>query len=240
MKSDWLSTGVGPGFAWEEQPGLEAVVGEPNFKAVWWLENAVRAARSVARVVLQGGSASGFLVGPDTFMTNNHVFESAEDARTAKLQFNYRKLADGKDAPVDEWSCDPDALFHTNPALDYSIVRVKPKKGKKAGRVWGSFNLRHGQKVRVNDPVNIIQHPQGRHQEIAFRDNRVRAVKDTFVQYLTDTDYGTSGSPVLDDWFNVVALHNQRVADPKKPDRFYRNQGFLITAILADAGKRLP
>lgn len=241
MKSDWLSTGVGPGFEWKEEPGvLEAVIGEPNFKAVWWLERAVDAARSVARVVLQGGSATGFLVGPDTFMTNNHVFESAQDARTAKLQFNYRKLANDSEAPVDEWVCDPDALFHTNPALDYSIVKVKPKGGKKAGEVWGAFDLRHGEKVHANERVNIIQHPQGRHQEIAFRDNKVRAVKDTFVQYLTDTDYGTSGSPVLDDWFRVVALHNQRVADPKNPQKYYRNQGFLISAILADAGPRLP
>ncbi len=241
MKSNWLTTGLGPGFEWKEEPGgLEAVIGEPNFTAVWWLEGAVRAARSVARVVLQGGSATGFLVGPDTFMTNNHVFENAADARTAKLQFNYRKLADGTDAPVDEWTCDPDALFYTNPALDYSIVKVKPKGGKKAAEVWGFFNPRHGERIRFNERVNIIQYPQGRHQEIAFRDNKVRAVKDNFVQYQTDTDYGTSGSPVLDDRFNVVALHNQRVPDPKHPERYYRNQGFLIAAILADAGNRLP
>jgi endonuclease G len=241
MKAQWVSTGVGPGFEWNEQGAtLEAVIGEPNFKAIWWLESAVRAARSVARVVLQGGSATGFLVGPDTLMTNHHVFESAADARTATLEFNYRQLADGAAAPADEWKCDPDAMFRTNPALDYSIVKVKPKAGQNAGDVWGAFNLRHGRTIRFNDRVNIIQHPQGRYQEIAFRDNKVKAVKGTFVQYLTDTDYGTSGSPVLDDWWNVVALHNQRVPDPKDPQRFHRNQGFLIPAILADAGDLIP
>ena len=65
-------------------------------------------------------------------------------------------------------------------------------------------------------------------------------VDDEKVQYVTDTDYGTSGSPVLDDWFNVVALHNQRVRDPNNPGRYHRNQGYSISAILSDAGTLIP
>ena len=83
----------------------------------------------------------------------------------------------------------------------------------------------------VSQRVNIIQHPKGRYKEIVFRDNQVRAVEPPLVQYITDTDYGSSGSPVLDDWFNVVALHNQRVRDPQSPYRWHRNQGYLINEI---------
>lgn len=219
---------------------VEAIIGEPNFKAIWWLERALTAARSVARVKLPGGSATGFLIGPDAFMTNNHVFESELDAKNAVLQFNYRLLADGTPAGRDEWKCDPDDMFKTNPDLDYSIVRVKKKDEKKAGEVWGDFNLRHGVTVAVNQRVNVIQHPQGRFQEIAFRDNQVKAVEEKYIQYLTDTDYGTSGSAVFDDYFNVVALHNQRVRDPNNPGRWHRNQGFRIGAIVADAGDLIP
>jgi endonuclease G len=117
---------------------------------------------------------------------------------------------------------------------------VKEKDGQKAGDVWGYLNLHHGASIFENQRVNIIQHPQGRFQEIVFRDNQVRAVKDQFIQYLTDTDYGTSGSPVFDDWFNVVALHNQRVRDPNNPDRWYRNQGYRVEAIIADTGDLIP
>lgn len=249
MKAHWVNSGAAPaGFTWsggatvdaQTDRMVEAVVGEPNFKAIWWLDLAVQSARHVARVKLPNGSASGFLIGPDVFMTNNHVLENEVDAKNAILQFNYRLLASGDVALRDEWVCDPDTMFKTNANLDYSIVKLKQKDGKDAGDIWGHFNLRHGGTAAVNQRVNIIQHPQGRFQEIAFRDNQVKAIGDDFLQYLTDTDYGTSGSPVCDDWFNVVALHNQRVRDPNNPSRWYRNQGFRVEAILADAGGLIP
>ena len=169
-------------------------------------------------------------------MTNHHVFEDKDDARAAKLQFNYRMNADDTLADKDEWACDPDALFHTNPELDDSIVRVKAKGGRAAGEVWGSLSLRGGASVAEGQRVNIIQHPQGLFQQIAFRDNQVKHVDAKAIQYITDTDYGSSGSPVLDDWFNLIALHNQRVRDPNNPYRWYRNQGYRVEAIVEDAG----
>lgn len=249
MKAHWVASGYSStGFTWkggntvDRETGsvLEALIGPANFKAIWWLEAAVNASRSVARVKLPNGSATGFLVGTDVFMTNHHVLEDETDARNAILQFNYRLLASGEIAPYDEWTCDPDDLFKTNPNLDYSIVRVKGKNGQSAGEAWGYFNLRHGSNIVENQRVNIIQHPQGRFKEIVFRDNQVKAIEDEFIQYITDTDYGSSGSPVFDDWFNVVALHNQRVQDPNNPNRWYRNQGYRIEAILFDAGTLIP
>jgi len=245
MKSHWVMSGASnDGFVWADDAAeraaggmrFEAVLGPPNFKEIWWLESALHAARSVARVKLSNGAATGFLIGPDLFLTNNHVFEDEEDAAAAVLQFNYRLLADGDVAPRDEWTCAPDDLFKTNPELDYSVVRVKQKENIRAGEVWGFYDVRHNATVKGGHRVNIIQHPQGRFQEIAFRDNQVKAVEDSFIQYLTDTDYGTSGSPVFDDWFNVVALHNQRVPDPADPHRWYRNQGYRIEVIMDDIG----
>jgi len=245
MKPHWIISGTSSiGFSWiggttvHRDTGVlvEAVIGDPNFKALWWLQTALEASRSVARVKFPTGSATGFLVGADVFMTNNHVFEDKKDAKNAVLQFNYQLNADGSLAGHDEWKCDPDTMFKTNPNLDYSIVRVKKKNGKNAGDVWGFLNLKHGSSVVKNQRVNIIQHPQGRFKEIVFKDNQVKAVTDEYIQYVTDTDYGTSGSPVFDDWFNVVALHSQRVRDPNFPYKWYRNQGYRIEKIVSDAG----
>ena len=247
MKTHWIiNNGPPSGFRWQGQPEfdpqsgrrLEAVIADPNFKALWWLRKAFDVARCVARVKFPNGSATGFLVGPDMFLTNNHVFENEEDAKRAILQFNYQLEPGGSIAPVDEWRCDPDSFFQTSPELDYAIVRVTPKDHKTPGKEWGFLDLYNGATVSVGQRVNIIQHPQGRFKEIAFRDNQVRAADpdEPFIQYITDTDYGTSGSPVFDDWFNVVALHSQRVPDPTEPRRWYRNQGFRIQAILADLG----
>lgn len=85
-----------------------------------------------------------------------------------------------------------------------------------------------------------IARRSGLTKEIVFRDNQMKHVDDLKVQYLTDTDYGTSGSPVLNDRFSGIALHNQRVSDPADPHRCCRNQGFRIKAILADTGSNMP
>lgn len=245
MKTHWINSGAPIGnFNWEggqtlnpNTGDLESVIDEPNFKNIWWLAEALNAAKKVARVKLPNGSASGFLIGKNLFLTNNHVFEDMEDARQSLLQFNYQMTADGMVDNVDVWKCDPDRFFKTNSNLDYSIVAVEQKNGASAGVEFGFFDLNSNQMVRINQRVNIIQHPRGRFKEIAFRDNQVKAVEEKFIQYLTDTDYGTSGSPVLDDWFNVVALHNQRVRDPQNRHRWYRNQGFRIDKILDDMGE---
>jgi endonuclease G len=246
MNINWIISGASAeGFEWnggetisrETGRRFEEVFGEPNFLHIWWHERALSAARSVARVKkLPGGSATGFLIAPDLFLTNNHVFETAADAEAAKLQFDYRLDTNEDPLPVDTWECDPDSLFKTNPELDYSIVRVKPKAGELAGDKRGFLNPGHGMTIALNRRVNIIQHPQGLFQQIAFRDNQVKATEPDYIQYITDTDYGSSGSPVFDDFFRVVALHSQRVRDPSNPDRWHRNQGFRIERIIEDAG----
>lgn len=260
MQTQWVVSGASPeGFTWQggatEQGGAAvqgegiaqgagvraaAVIGEPNFTAIWWLELALGAARSVARVKLGAGAATGFLVAPDLLLTNHHVLEDEADAAAATLQFNYRLTADWQVAPRDEWSCDADDLFHTNVELDYTLVRVAQRDAERAGDTWGFLDLRGAPSVNVGQRVNIIQHPQGRFQEIAFRDNNVEAVLEREVQYLTDTEHGTSGAPVFDDRFRVVALHSQGVPDPGDPLRFHRNQGTRAEAIIADAGDLLP
>ena len=63
----------------------------------------------------------------------------------------------------------------------------------------------------VNFPVNIIQHPDGQPKRVAFRNNLVSAVDDSTIRYFTDTDRGSSGAPVCDDVWRVVALHRGAV-----------------------------
>ncbi|MEM9298838.1 MAG: serine protease [Bacteroidota bacterium] len=217
----------------------EAIIGQENFAEIWWLEEALKAAKKVARIKKNGGTATGFMVSEDLFMTNHHVFMEKEDTFSAKIQFNFKANKDGSADKPDVWICDAKNLFKSNKALDYAIVRLKHKSGKKAGQKWGYFDLSQEPQLTNDQHMNIIQHPTGRHQEIVFRDNQLKAIKPTFIQYLTDTDYGSSGSPVLDDHFNVIAIHSKRVRDSKSKRGWYRNQGYRTSRIYKKIKKYL-
>jgi hypothetical protein len=67
--------------------------------------------------------------------------------------------------------------------------------------------------------ANSIQHPQGGLKQIAFRNNDIfetttekpPADAARFLHYRTDTLPGSSGSPMLDDKWKVIALHHSGV-----------------------------
>ena len=66
-----------------------------------------------------------------------------------------------------------------------------------------------GQPVKLDTrlPVNIIQHPGGQFKQIAVRNNLAASLKGNDLAYFTDTEGGSSGSPVCNDRWEVLALH---------------------------------
>ena len=87
--------------------------------------------------------------------------------------------------------------------------------------------------VRVDDRVYIIQHPSGAPKKIGMIHNVVRSVDDDVVQYLTDTEGGSSGSPVFNEQWGLVALHHQWVEATINGVKEIRNQGRRIERVVA-------
>jgi V8-like Glu-specific endopeptidase len=87
-------------------------------------------------------------------------------------------------------------------------------------------------------PVNIIQHPRGEPKRVAFRNNLVTAADAQLIRYFTDTDFGSSGSPVCGDDWRVVALHRGAKytsgVSYQGKDTAYVNFGSQIQAIIDD------
>lgn len=209
---------------------LEALIDDDNFKEIYWLEKALEAAKKVAKIGCNN-QGTGFLISEDVFITSHHIFNNKTVVESADLWFNYQKDVSGKQTPIDYWKCDTDQLYEYSEKLDYSVVKVKPNKnGKKPGKVYGYFDLKRKTSLSKNQRANIIQHRAGRHKEIAFRENQIKAIDEDSVQYVTDTQSGSSGSPVLDDDFNVIAIHSRSVQHPDNKE-WHLNHGFLISNI---------
>ena len=196
---------------------------------VSFLEIGLRRARAVARIKYRDGSlATGFLIPGDLLVTNHHVLKRAGDAEGATAQFNHQKTADGRDSEMEEFALDPGAFFTTSVAEDCTIVKVS---GGPSTR-WGAIELGPGL-IQVEDRVNVIQHPGGDQKQLSFFHNLVMFVGEGRVQYLTDTLPGSSGSPVFDKDWNLVALHHSGgwITEPGSKETFFRNEGIHVERV---------
>ncbi len=84
--------------------------------------------------------------------------------------------------------------------------------------------------------VNIIQHPGGSYKKVALRNNAVYSAEHPRLHYLADTLSGSSGSPVLDDSWSVIALHRAAITKSVQfqgRELQYVNEGIQMHAILA-------
>ena len=198
---------------------LERILHKNDLMSVRYLELGLRAARTVGRVHVrtpegaQAGFGTGFLVSPRLLMTNNHVLENAGSAGASQVEFNFQEGPDGKLLSSIFVKLDPAAFFITDKALDFSLVALKGDL-RSIGRFgWNGLSSAEG-KVIVGEYVSIIQHPSGERKQLALRENQIVDVLDSFLHYRTDTSPGSSGSPVFNDQWEIVALHHSGV--PKK------------------------
>jgi V8-like Glu-specific endopeptidase len=189
---------------------------------------------------------TGWLLTESLMMTNHHVInarnegEPAAPAADLELQAKNTSVLFDYDADeLDGVEVATLALEAWESALDYAILRVPPT---------GRSPLRRSTKpiVKGSDPipVNIIQHPGGRGKRFAIRNNLVSASTETNLRYFTDTEAGSSGSPVFNDEWEVVALHRASVSctDVQYQGRntAYVNLGTQLPAIFKDLGARYP
>lgn len=216
---------------------LEKIIGENTLRPIAFLQRGLEVARSVAYIGVQygnqRGSGTGFLVAEDLLLTNNHVLSSVDLLANAVFRFNYEDDFLGHAQPIEEYHAMPNGSFHTNKDLDYTLVQLEKKPSQK----WGYLSLKpRNIKIKREDRVNIIQHPWGQSKQISFQNNFVEYVGENVVQYVTSTFNGSSGSPVLNDAWEVIALHHAggNLPEPTTQRRYFRNEGILIEEILAD------
>ena len=254
-----------------DQAALEQIVNSvDNFLDVDMLAGAIYSAQAVGRIELPRGRAhgTGFLVGPDLILTNYHVFKKMDVLTSAVIRFDYHANADGVVTQGRVFEFVPD-FYVSSPdkELDFALVRVKgeplaERKMEPGDEGLGYLELlrrgRHRGYLLVSpslivehERVNIIQHPNGNPQKVVLTQNYVLAnMSAERVHYLADTQPGSSGSPVLNQHWEVIALHHSGGAHPplkasldlqKLLKGHYKfNEGIPMRAILPKIERYLP
>ncbi len=211
--------------------------GKSNLVTVDWLEKARAAANAVCRVVSGDDVGTGFLTKDGYVFTNNHVIRSAEAAKTTRLEFNYEV---GK--TVTSYQVDA-SDFKSSPPNEYDFARVKVIDRADAPlSTWGFVEFETEALPLTGEDVTIIQHPLGDVKK--FKSDEVLGQLNQYLFYTTETEPGSSGSPVLNKDCKVIALHHAGKTLTEggliinaKGEKAGANRGILFRDIFAFIGK---
>lgn len=202
----------------------EKVHFERDFLPAKFLRDGAERAKAVCRIRSSIGElGTGFLVVNRGFlMTNNHVLPAPAAAEGGIAEFGFEE-----GGQVSYVNLLPERFFTTDIELDFTIVACDVTAVPEATPI---ALLRSPATVTRHEQVNIIQHPRGRPKEVALHENKVTRVQNQSIQYQTDTEPGSSGSPVFNNNWDLVALHHQGWSSA---DGSATNQGVRMSAIVA-------
>ena len=217
---------------------FERIVGDNNLFEINYLARGQFASKSVGRVSIINefgipvGTGSGFLVAPGLFLTNHHVLPELGYAERSYVLFDYEYDAEHSMKTTERFDLTAD-VFITDLVYDFTFVSISStsRKGRSIDEYGYLPLIQQSGKALKGEPTSIIQHANGQPKQIAIRDSKILGRKRQFVYYVTDTNSGSSGGPVLsDDWF-PVALHHRAVPDFRRARSFIANRGIRISSI---------
>ncbi|MET8853388.1 trypsin-like peptidase domain-containing protein [Amycolatopsis sp. NPDC004625] len=200
---------------------------EETLLDISFLERGLRCSQAVCRLTVAHGSrlfhGTGFRIGVSTILTNHHVlFDADKESPATRVlaEFRYELGTDGTLLEPLAVECTPTSIKGES-AHDFAVVSVSAPLPDDVP----ILSLTAIPPVTVGDRVSIVQHPHGLPKKLALHHNLVRHVDDDVIQYWTDTEAGSSGSPVFDRDWRVIALHHQWVRTNGEDGVAFRNQG---------------
>jgi endonuclease G, mitochondrial len=206
---------------------IERVIGATrDFLSISFFERGAQASRAVCRIItnLPGGKRSfgtGFMVTPRLLITNHHVLESAAVASVSVAEFNYQLDVRQENEHAHRFALKPGAFFLNDKENDFALAALEESTS--AGTLLSTFGhcplIGAEGKIANTEWVNIVQHPRGDLKQVVIRENKLIDLPDKqaggafdrFAYYEADTEPGSSGSPVFNDLWEVIALHHSSV-----------------------------
>ncbi|HEY1180595.1 MAG TPA: serine protease [Phytomonospora sp.] len=175
---------------------------------------------AVARLLIEGTTlCTAWRVGAkNRMMTNHHCFETSREAKSTEVWFGYECAVCGGSATREPVKVRGDEVLATDQTYDYTLFTVDDF-DEIADFGYLEFDNRLSER---GEKLYIPQHPSGKPLQIAVDSDsddgghcRVEEPKyqgyeaDTDVGYRCDTEFGSSGSPVIArSTGKVIALHH--------------------------------
>ena len=220
--------------------GLQKTFGLEGAREFPWYRTGLQRCLPVCRIGTLTGKpwGTGFMVrGGDLrkdlgdercILTNDHVVSltHAKALRPPDAHFRFHAIDESKQYAVRE-------IIASSTPHDATLLRVDQELPD-----CDPYPIAAGELARDADPpcrIFVIGHPRGGALAISLYDNLLLDYDKTYLHYRSPTEPGSSGSPVFNDEWELVALHHAGLEKMRKLDgsgETYRaNEGVLISAI---------
>ncbi|WP_414565598.1 MULTISPECIES: trypsin-like peptidase domain-containing protein [unclassified Anabaena] len=163
--------------------------GQENFKAL-------AARNAVARIESPIGNAigTGLLIKNNFLLTCNHIFTKSQITKVwVRLGYKASNYESEKDVLEVE-------IIKINSRFDYALLKINTPTQHKAISINEISILDSGQEIR------IIHHPQGNPVVISGL-GQIMQVGDDYIDHNVKTDHGSSGAPILNRQWELIAIH---------------------------------
>lgn len=164
------------------------------------------ARRAVGRIESPPGTArgTGVLIDKQLLLTCKHVFERIIDSGPdlGWVRFGYKmgrygvELGDLFELDMKQVTNDSHQSDNT---IDYALVSIMGKPEYAVARLYSGV-------PSTIQPVRLIHHPRGEPVQISEAGQIVQLEKE-YIQHTIKTDYGSSGGPIFDSSWRVIAIH---------------------------------
>jgi Trypsin-like peptidase domain/Effector-associated domain 1 len=214
--------------------------GHPATINVAFLAEGLRVAASVVRLSARHRTGSyhgnGLLVADGWILTNHHVLydwrDGASPAQSIQIRFGYEVGLDRLERPCDIYRGVP-ASIAGDRGDDWAAVKIDGP----IGADYPILKLSPSRPAAAGDRVYVVQHPYGGPKQLGLHDNDVTFVDDRVVHSRTEIA-GSSGAPIFNEGWEVVALHHRWEETGRVLDRrVFRNEAIRIERIAAGLGK---
>ena len=215
---------------------------------------------AVGRIKAGLESGTGFRIAKRLMMTCEHLGGQLREGHQIVFNYSERPAPDSPGATLwqepETFNLRPDVFYHANEQLDYAVMAIEELPGQELGPERSSIirilntvrSTKDFLRVTESGNINVMGHPEKRPLQLSFRlsravenptdesvrvRNTLQPASEEIILHTADTAKGSSGSPIFDDEWRLLGLHQGGAVYWARPGNF-PNYGTLIKYIVDD------